>query len=81
MDSGGHSCLHGCATDFGLHPVLPIVYPWGVCIGQLYSISTDPHETDDLWDSNPEILERLRRELDSIKQRIPGEELPKTWRK
>jgi len=27
--------------------------------GQLYDISRDPYETNDLWDEHPEIVERL----------------------
>ena len=37
-------------------------------LGQLYDISTDPYETHDLWESHPEVVASLRRELERIQQ-------------
>ena len=37
-------------------------------IGQLYNIVRDPYEQKDLWERRPEIVEKLRRELEEIKQ-------------
>jgi len=37
-------------------------------IGQLYNIAQDPYEQKDLWDRRPKIVEKLRRELEKIKQ-------------
>jgi arylsulfatase A-like enzyme len=37
-------------------------------IGQLYDISVDPFEQEDLWEKRLEVVESLRRELERIKQ-------------
>jgi len=44
--------------------------------GQLYNLEQDPHEKNDLWERRPEIVERLRRELEEIKQLEKSDELP-----
>ena len=36
--------------------------------GQLYHIFDDPYETDNLWSSRPEIVERLTALLERFKQ-------------
>ncbi|MFT5499218.1 MAG: arylsulfatase A, partial [Kiritimatiellia bacterium] len=36
-------------------------------IGQLYDLSADPGEQNDLWDSHPEVIEGLRQKLEAIK--------------
>lgn len=36
--------------------------------GQLYNLDQDPYETKDLWESRPEIVTQLRREMDGIKR-------------
>ena len=37
-------------------------------IGQLYDISVDPFEQEDLWEKRPEVVESLLRELERVKQ-------------
>ena len=44
--------------------------------GQLYNLETDPEEQNDLWESNPEVVERLRGELERIKQLDQSDEPP-----
>ncbi len=36
--------------------------------GQLYNLEEDPEEQTDLWESHPEVVEKLRREMDRIKK-------------
>ena len=36
--------------------------------GQLYDLASDPGEADDLWQQRPEIVQRLRAELDRIEK-------------
>ena len=42
--------------------------PDGPLIGQLYDIAQDPYEKRDLWERRPKIVEKLRYELEEIKQ-------------
>ena len=35
--------------------------------GQLYNLGNDPHETNDLWDTHPEIVEHMRNALDGYR--------------
>jgi arylsulfatase A len=44
-------------------------------IGQLYDISVDPFEQEDLWEKRPEVVESLRRELERIKQLDKGDDI------
>lgn len=44
--------------------------------GQLYNIEQDAEEQTDLWESHPEVLERLRRELERIKRLDESDEPP-----
>jgi len=37
-------------------------------IGQLYDLSTDPYETNDLWDKEPEVVEELLEILENLKK-------------
>lgn len=37
-------------------------------IGQLYNIANDPFEQKDLWESHPDVVKKLRAELERIKQ-------------
>jgi arylsulfatase A-like enzyme len=37
-------------------------------VGQLYDMSTDPNETQDLWEEKPEIVQELLNTLNSIKE-------------
>ena len=37
--------------------------------GQLYDLEDDPQEQNDLWDENPEVVQRLARLLDDYKTR------------
>ena len=62
--SGG---LHGVGGMYGADPPkgTPTDDP---ATGQLYDLSSEPFETEDLWESHPEIVEALRRELQRIKQ-------------
>ncbi|MGY8693711.1 MAG: sulfatase family protein [Verrucomicrobiia bacterium] len=46
-------------------------------IGQLYNLSTDPFEQNDLWEKRPEVVESLRSELERIKQLDKGDEFPR----
>jgi arylsulfatase A-like enzyme len=43
--------------------------------GQLYNLSKDPFETEDLWESHPAIIEKLRHKLDEIKQLDKSDDL------
>lgn len=36
--------------------------------GQLYNLTNDPYEQNDLWESRPEVVAKLRDELERIKQ-------------
>ena len=44
--------------------------------GQLYNLQEDPKEQHDLWERQPEVVQRLRQELDRIQALEPGDTLP-----
>lgn len=44
-------------------------------LGQLYNISVDPFEQDDLWEKRPEVVESIRRELERVKQLDKGDDV------
>ncbi len=44
-------------------------------IGQLYDISVDPFEEEDLWEKRPEVVESLLRELERVKQLDKADEI------
>jgi arylsulfatase A-like enzyme len=46
-------------------------------IGQLFDISQDPFEKNDVWEEHPEVVENLRGELERIKALIADD--PKDW--
>ncbi|MGY8793521.1 MAG: sulfatase family protein [Woeseiales bacterium] len=48
----------------------------GPGIGQLYNLAEDPYETNDLWDSNPEVVKMLRQALETIKNRDESDPFP-----
>ena len=45
-------------------------------IGQLYDISVDPFEQNDLWEKRPEVVATLRDELEKIKSLEKGDSFP-----
>jgi arylsulfatase A len=45
--------------------------------GQLYNLADDPYEQTDLWEKHPEVVQRLSRQLEEIKQLEPRDEFPK----
>ena len=45
-------------------------------IGQLYDLARDPSETTNLWDEYPELVQRLRGQLDAIQTQEPDDPLP-----
>ena len=44
-------------------------------LGQLYDLSVDPYETNDLWGNRPEVVATLRQELSRIQQLEPSDEI------
>lgn len=44
--------------------------------GQLYNLSDDPFEKKDLWESHPDVVKKLRDELERIKQLDKSDEFP-----
>jgi hypothetical protein len=58
----------------GLHP--ETIPPDDPAIGQLFNIADDPFEKSDLWESHPELVKTLLRELQAIKDQEPGDEPP-----
>ena len=49
-------------------------------IGQLFNISNDPFEKQDLWESHPEIVKKLRHELQVIQSKDKSDSFPDTIR-
>jgi len=47
----------------------------GPAVGQLFNIVEDPYEQKDLWESRPEIVERLRNELQRIERMDMSDEV------
>ena len=45
-------------------------------IGQLYDLARDPSETTNLWDDSPELVQRLRGQLEAIQTQEPDDPLP-----
>ena len=67
--SGGHpGDRYGGPPPKGTPPDDP-------AIGQLFNTSDDPFERKDLWESRPEVVARLRRELQVIKQTDKSDEI------
>ncbi|MBT3202624.1 MAG: hypothetical protein HN350_22210 [Phycisphaerales bacterium] len=60
--SGGHP-----GANYG-GPAPKKLAPDDPDIGQLYDISVDPYETNDLWEKRPKAVESLLRKLESIKK-------------
>lgn len=72
--TGGHpNATYGGQPPKGTPPDDP-------SIGQLFSISDDPFEQKDLWESRPEVVKRLRDELERIKQLDKSDESPSSER-
>jgi len=46
-------------------------------LGQLFNISQDPFETNDVWEKHPEVVQHLRQELERIRELAADD--PKEW--
>jgi arylsulfatase A len=69
--SGGHTN----PTYGGLGPSKKMDDPNG---GQLYNLISDPKEQKDLWERRPDIVKKLRDELERIKQLDKSDAFPNT---
>lgn len=52
------------------------VPPDGPEIGQLFKVDEDPHETTDVWDQHPEVVQHLRHELQQIRDAVEDDHHP-----
>jgi arylsulfatase A len=65
---------HPAENNGGPHP--ETIPPDDPAIGQLFNIADDPFEKSDLWESHPEVVKTLLRELQAIKDQEPDDEFP-----